>query len=75
MRYLLKKLRDYNKDALYMIEMMNMKKDDIKVRLEKIELYAHHLNIDCKDYAFDAYTSLLDNIATLKAMLEGEEND
>lgn len=73
MRYLLNRLRAYNKDVLYMIEIMSMKKDDIKARLEKIELYAHNHNIDCKDYAFDTYTDLLDNIATLKAMLEDEE--
>lgn len=70
MRYLLKQLRDYNKEVEYMIAMQNY---DIKARLEKIELYAHSLDIDCKDYAFDTYTDLLDKIATLKAMLEDEE--
>lgn len=72
MRYLLKCLRDYNKEVEYMIAMQNY---DAEARLEKIELYVHNLNIDCKDYAFDTYTKLLDNIATLKAMLEDNEND
>lgn len=75
MRYLLKQLRDYNKEVACMIDIIAINKDDVKARLEKIELYAHNLNIDCKDYAFGTYTSLLDNIATLKAMLEDEEND
>lgn len=73
MRYLLKQLHDYNKAVLQMIDIISTDKKDVKARLEHIELYAHNLNIDCKDYAFDAYTNLLDNIATLKALLEDTE--
>ena len=75
MRYLLKQLRDYNKEVIYMIDALRLRNYDIKARLEKIELYAHNLNINCKDYMFDTYMTLLDNIATLRALLEDNEND
>ena len=72
MRYLLKQLRDYNKEVTYMIDALRLRNYDVKARLERIELDVHNLNIDCKDYAFDTFMTLLDNIATLRALLEDE---
>lgn len=73
MRYLLKRLRDYNKDVLQLIYIISTNEQDVEARLKDIELYANNLSIDCKDYAYNTYTELLDNIATLKTMLEDEE--
>lgn len=73
MRYLLKRLRDYNKEVVRMIDIVNINKEDVKARLKDIELYTNSLDIDSKDYAFDSYTDLLDNIAILHAFLN-EEN-
>ena len=74
MRYMLKQLRDYNKEVVRMIDIVSINKDDIKARLKDIELYTYSLDIDCKDYAFNFYTALLDNIAILHTLLSEEKD-